>query len=242
MEMATTDQTGRRNLVEQVADGLRSEIQSSRYRIGDKLPSESQLTAQFGVSRTVIREAVANLRADGMVQARQGAGVFVTATQPQGASAFQGVDTDRISSMIEILEVRTAIELEAAALAATRRSPAQDEAIYEMHTAFLGAMKRGADTLDEDFGFHLAIADATNNPRFRELLEMFGKLAIPRQSLQRGERNSTSSQYMSRIADEHRTIADAISARDEDAAREAMRTHLRGSQERYRSLLRTRSG
>lgn len=229
---------GRDSLAQRVSENLRRDIIEGGMLAGDRLPSEAKLTEQFGVSRTVVREAIASLRADGLVEARQGAGLFVRHGQPQGVTPFQTIDTERISSMIEVLELRTAIELEAAALAASRRSPAQEETIYERHNELGQRIASGEPTAEADFNFHLAIADATNNPRFREVLEMLGRAIIPRTSLQSDAGERTSAVYLEQIHDEHRQIADAISARDEQGARDALRTHLRGSQERYRSLLR----
>jgi DNA-binding FadR family transcriptional regulator len=229
---------GRNSLAQRVSEDLRRNIIEGGMAAGDRLPSEAQLTERFGVSRTVVREAIASLRADGLVEARQGAGVFVINNQTHGATPFQAIDTQRISSMIEVLELRTAIELEAAALAASRRSPAQEETIYECYNELGQLIARGEPTAEADFNFHLAIADATNNPRFREVLEMLGRAIIPRTLLQSDAGERTPAVYLQQIHEEHRQIADAISARDEQGARDALRTHLQGSQERYRSLLR----
>ena len=140
--------------------------------------------------------------------------------------------------MIEVLELRTAVELEAVALAASRCSPAQEEEIYKRHNELGQRIEKSLPTTEADFAFHLAIADATNNPRFREVLEMLGRAIIPRSSLQFDMSEQASAAYLEQIHEEHRRIADAISARDEHGAREALRTHLHGSQERYRTLLR----
>ncbi len=225
-------------LVSVVSAELRRLIVDGRIEPGGKLPSEAALTKKYNVSRTVIREAVATLRADGLVEARQGAGVFVLNSQPVVNFPFQVFDEERISSMIEMLELRTAIEIEAAGLAAVRRSPAQEEAIFERHDDLGRLIEAGQATAEADFAFHIAIADATNNPRFREFLDMMGQRVIPRALLQSGERERSSSDYLGQIQAEHKTIAEAISGRDEQAAREAVRTHLKGSQQRYRQLLR----
>jgi len=225
-------------LVSLVSAELRRLIVDGKIQPGGKLPSEAALTKKYNVSRTVIREAVAALRADGLVEARQGAGVFVLNSQPGANFSLQVFDEERISSMIEMLELRTAIEIEAAGLAAVRRSPAQEEAIFERHDGLGRLIEAGQATAEADFAFHLAIADATNNPRFREFLDMMGQRVIPRALLQNGERERSSSDYLVQIQTEHKTIAEAISGRDEQAAREAVRTHLKGSQQRYRQLLR----
>lgn len=229
---------GRRNLVGAVSEALRQEILRGELRPGDKLPSEAGLTERFNVSRTVIREAIATLRADGLVEPRHGVGVFVLNHQPAPALPFQPFDTARISSIIEMLELRAAVEIEAAGLAALRRSPAQEEAILERYDDLGALIAEGKPTTAADFAFHLAIADATNNPRFREFLEMMGRNVIPRASLQEGVSERTPGAYLKQIQAEHKRIADAISARDEEAARDAVRTHLKGSLQRYRDMIR----
>ncbi len=229
---------GRRNLVAVVAETLRLEIQNGRFAIGDKLPSEAELTARFAVSRTVVREAVAALRSDGLVEARQGAGVFVIANRAASGSLFQGIDPKKLSSIVEVLELRTAVEIEAAGLAAQRRSPAQEEAIFQRLAEIDACIAADKPTIDADFAFHLAIADATNNPRFREFLEMMGADAIPRRRLQAERPEAVDEAYLALLQGEHRRVANAIAEGDDEAARLAMRTHLLGGQARYKRMLR----
>lgn len=225
----------------QISEALRQSIRAGDYPPGTKLPSEAQLTLAHGVSRTVVREAVAALRADGLVEPRQGAGVFVLEASGSPLLFPQIIDGARVSSTIEILELRTGVEVEAAGLAATRRSPAQEEVIFERHFAVRAAMEAGQSTVEFDLALHLAIADATNNPRFREFLTVIGREAIPRTTLEGdGQSVERATAYMKLIDDEHQRIVSAISRGDEEAAREAMRVHLRGSQQRYRALLQTR--
>lgn len=228
----------RRNLVQTVGDELRRAIRDGEIKPGDKLPSEAGMTKRFNVSRTVVREAIASLRSDGLVEARHGVGVFVLNTHAPAAGVFHAAETARISSIIEMLELRAAAEIEAAGLAAMRRSPAQEELVWERLADLDALMERGEPTTEADFAFHLAIAAATNNPRFEEFLHMMGKHVIPRASLQATGAERTPGDYLRQIQAEHRRIADAISGRDEQEAREAMRTHLKGSQQRYRNLIR----
>lgn len=231
----------RPNLVMKLSEELRRAITSGEIKVGEKLPSEARLTKLHSVSRTVVREAIAALRFDGLVEARQGAGVFVINNQAPSQNEFLDFDSARISSIIEVLELRAAVEMEAAALAAVRRSPAQEEAILECCDDLDKLIEEGASTTSADFALHLAVADATNNPRFREFLEKMGRKVIPRSSLSDDNREANNAPYLKQIQAEHRRIADAISARDAEGAREAMRTHLIGSQQRYRALLRGKS-
>jgi GntR family transcriptional repressor for pyruvate dehydrogenase complex len=227
----------RGGLVKQIGDELRTEIASGRFDIGDKLPSQAELSERFGVSRTVVREAIASLQADGLLEARQGAGVFITASTPPTAGAFQAVDVKRISSMLETLELRSAVEIEAAGLAALRRSPAQEEAILRAHQAVASQIAAGHRSAETDFAFHRAIAAATNNPRFVEFLDLLGQSAIPRTVMQPASGDPPPTPNLEKIAEEHRAIVHAIASADETAAREAMRVHLKGSQQRYRRLI-----
>lgn len=231
----------RGNFVVEVSDALRLAIQSGEYPPGSKLPSEAKLTEAYTVSRTVIREAIAALRADGLVQARQGAGVFVLQPPIQDDPPFQSVDYERISSVIELLELRTGVEVEAAGLAALRRSPQQEEAIVLAHNEVRNCIDTGRPTSEADFNLHLAISDAANNPRFREFLLLLGSAVIPRAALKKGV-EATSGSYLSQIHDEHGKIVDAILGGDEEIARATMREHLRGSQNRYRMLLKRNHG
>jgi GntR family transcriptional repressor for pyruvate dehydrogenase complex len=225
-------------LVEMVGRRLREAILSGALKQGDKLPSEAGLTQEYQVSRTVIREAIASLRADGLLEARHGVGVFVLAPTVSFHENLRNADPVRISSIIEMLELRAAIEIEAAGLAALRRSPAQDEAILECFDEIELRIRTGQSTVDADRAFHLAIADSTSNPRFREFLELFGEQLIPRGLLSDVGAERLPEEYLSQIQAEHRRIAQAISDQNEEAARDAMRHHLKGSQQRYRSFIR----
>lgn len=227
-----------KTLVAQVTDALRSQIAKGRYNPGDRLPSEAQLTQEFGVSRTVVREAIAALRSDGLIEPRQGAGVFLLEQAASARRPFQ-VDLTRVSSLIETLELRTAVEGDAAALAALRRSPGQEGKLIEAFDAFRACAAAGKPTAEADFGFHVAIAEATNNPHFSEFLKALGPAVIPRRAIvDSGEEALLPADELSRLLDEHEAILLAIQNGDEDAARAAMRNHLKNSQIRYRSMLR----
>ncbi len=230
----------RRTLTATVAERLREAIRTGELRPGDRLPSEAGLTRAHGVSRTVIREAIAALSADGLVEARHGVGVFVLSPAPGTLPMLQPFDPSRISSIIEMLELRAAVEIEAAGLAAVRRSAAQEEALFERLEALEQLIRAGKPTTEADYAFHLALADAVNNPRFREFLEMMGRTIIPRATFGEDQPETAPAEYLDQIQAEHARLADAVARQDEDAAREAMRTHLKGSQKRYRDLIRGR--
>jgi DNA-binding FadR family transcriptional regulator len=238
--MSAIDATARRpKLSDLVIDTLRQRINAGEYKAGSKLPTESQMTAIFGVSRTVVREAIAALSADGMVQSRQGAGVFVAARPSNPFNAIGLEKSNKISVALNVLEVRMGIEIESAGLAAMRRSASQDAAIQEAWNEFDRLLKLGTPTGKTDFAFHRAIAAATNNPFYIEVLDGLGSRTIPCDVASPwGTESVLTYDYQLGLQREHLQILRAISAQDATAAREAMRQHLSLSQERYRARLR----
>ena len=220
-----------------VISALRADIESGKIAGGKRLPTESQLTKTFGVSRTVVREAVAALAADGLVEARQGAGMF--AVQRRLAAFGNPAAANKISIAINVLEVRMGIEIESAGLAAHRRNPSQDAAIHEAYYEFDRLLSLDQATGKTDFAFHRAIAEATNNPFYVEVLDALGSRTIPCDVTSPwGTDSLLTRDYQEGLQVEHARIMNAISAGDVAGAREAMRLHLSNSQERYRARLR----
>ena len=225
-------------LAEVVIDTLRKRIGAGEFAPGEKLPTETQLTAHFGVSRTVVREAIAALAADGMVQPRQGAGVFVMAGASSAFASIAGERSSKISVALNVLEVRMGIEIESAGLAAQRHSASQVAAVQEAWNEFGRLLRQGTPTGKTDFAFHRAIAIATNNPFYLEVLDALGSRTIPCDIASPwGTESVLTYEYQVGLHEEHRRILNAIAARDADGAREAMRDHLSRSQDRYRSRL-----
>lgn len=240
--MAEVDLPGRSErrpkLAERVIAELRAQLGSGAFAPGERLPTESRLTQTFGVSRTVVREAIATLAADGLVEPRQGAGVFVVA-RPALAFGAIGAEVGRkISHALNVLEVRMGIEIESAGLAALRRNGAQEAEIYEAYHEFDRLLALGRATGKTDFDFHRAIAKATNNPFYVEVLDALGSRTIPCDVTSPwGTESFLTAEYQAGLQREHHAILRAISAGDADAARAAMRRHLMASQQRYRDRL-----
>ena len=229
------------SLAAKISSALRRDLSEGVFRPGDRLPSESALTREYSVSRTVVREAIAILRADGLVEARKGAGVFAVEVKPAKEVPFNDLAVGRISSVIELLELRTVFEVESAGLAASRRSAVQVESIVDAHRRVGDCLAAGLPTRDADFEFHLAIAQATQNRRFPEFLQLIRSGIIPRGELQGAAPGSRPKDYNLHLQEEHARIVDAIIEGDADAARQYMAAHLRGSLERYKVLLRSRT-
>lgn len=213
-------------------------IFDKRLAPGDRLPTVRELARQIGVSLTVVREAIASLKANGIVNTRQGAGIFVSdGVRSTGAHQLSG-DFSRISNIVESLELRMAVEIKVAGLAAERRSMAQEMRIHEAFAKMEDALKVGVSSVRADFDFHMSIAEAANNHYFVDFLTYLGKAMIPRRNVRlvpaSGEGRTA---YLKMLQAEHRQILAAISNGDPDTARAAMRAHLSESRLRYLALL-----
>jgi DNA-binding FadR family transcriptional regulator len=219
--------------VSELAGRLADEIKT-RLEPGARLPTEQAMMAAFGVSRTVVREAVAVLRAEGLVETRQGVGAFVTRDVQRRPFRIDPADVISIGDVLYVMELRTGVEVEAAGIAAERFTPATLGRIERALVAFDAALRRGETAIEQDFGFHQAIAQATRNPQFGRFLEFLGRFLIPRQSVRAGlQQPQAMKSYLQRIHGEHRRIYDAIKSGDSTAARRAMRAHLMSSRRRY---------
>ncbi|MFZ5734051.1 MAG: FadR/GntR family transcriptional regulator [Pseudomonadota bacterium] len=221
-----------RRRTEEVVERIADQIGSGKLVAGTKLPTEQEMMIAMGVSRTVVREAISALRARGLVVTRQGAGAFVSSDPAQQPYAINPDGLGSLSGVIELLELRTAVEMESAAIASERATAAELKAIRQAAATFSKAARRDDRAVQEDFDFHRAIALATHNRRFTGFLEYLGGLIIPRQSIRLDDDRS----YLQKVASEHDMILAAIELRAPDKARAAMRQHLVNGRERYRRL------
>ncbi len=248
-----------RTLALELVDALGERIRDGRLGVGDKLPTEAAIMAEYSVSRTVVREAISKMQASGLVHTRHGIGTFVAelvAPDAHGGPGFR-IDPQHVATLrdvVAVLELRIGIETEAAGLAAQRRNADNLDAMRLALAAISSAIDAGADAVVSDFQFHLEVARATQNPHFSQLMATLGSQIIPRARLESGlavdpagEVDSTAStapetamaqaerlSYLKRVHVEHESIYDAIRAQDPEAARAAMRTHLANSRERRR--------
>lgn len=242
MTTESTEKARPRTLVSQVSEAMRKEIEGGAFQPGERLPSEAALTQVHLVSRTVIREAIAILRSDGLVETRKGAGVFaLDPAQRRRDAPFSELNTGRISEAIELLEMRSAFEIRSAGLAAVRRSNAQLDMIVRNHEEVGACIARGAPTREADFQFHFAIAEATQNTRFPQFLTLIRDGIMPRAELTQttGQDKATPNPYLQQ---EHGAVVGAIMDGDAAAAEAAMKLHLDGSLRRYREILRASLG
>ena len=223
-----------RNLASAVAEALTLEIRSGVRKPESQLPTESAIMELHGVSRTVVREALSQLKASGLVQTRHGIGTFVL----EPPANISGLSADTILTLRDVqavLELRISMETEAAWLAATRRS---EEQLVQMARALedMQAGQQGqGSSVNADVRFHLLIAQATGNRYFVEILTHLGTAIIPRARVNSPQlAQDRPAAYLERVNREHDDIYQAILRQDAEAARAAMRTHLSNSRERLR--------
>lgn len=221
--MIAVDQVRRTSLADQAADLLLARIRSGEWQLGSKIPGETTLGPQLGVGRSTVREAIRQLAGRGILQTRQGAGVFVTAV---GAEEDWGLVL-RQADIAAVIEARLAIEGEAAALAATRRTPTD---IRTMNSALSQRADGRSDIeehVDTDTAFHRSIVAAAHNEILLELFDAF----VPRLRQAMVDMLVIRSHFGSDAdQDSHAQVLDAIVAQDADAARSLSREHLRSLQ------------
>jgi GntR family transcriptional repressor for pyruvate dehydrogenase complex len=219
-------------LADQVFGALQSDIAEGRLKPGEKLPIEPQLAANFGVSRTVVREAVSRLRSDGLVTARQGSGVFVASAPAQQAFRMPTEASSEQAAIREIYELRLGVEVEAAALAAARMVP---DHLMRIKRALgeIEATKSGPDFgVQADTDFHRAIALATGNSKIAAFQRYLSVFLLQSITAARENTRQTLPGAVDEVMGEHQAIYAALEAGDAKAARAAMRAHLTNAQAR----------
>lgn len=212
-------QIKRTPLADQAADVLSERIRAGEWPLGARLPGETTLAPQLGVGRSTVREAIRQLAGKGVLETRQGAGVFVTALDVTE-------DWDAVlqrAGIISVIEARIAIEAEAAAYAAERRSPQALRAIRKALTDRQEHRGSTEEYVDADMRFHRSIVAAAENPVLLELFDSF----VPRlrqamiDMLRLGRSLSEDEDH-----DAHADLTEAIASRDAEVAHRLSRTHL----------------
>ena len=236
-EMTMTDLPRKRSrsLAQEVMNDIAARIRRGFYAPGDKLPTEPEVMAEQGVSRTVVREALSRLQAAGFVETRHGVGTFVL---PPPALTTPAQDLSlvlTIRDVLAMLELRISLETEAAGLAAMRRTGEHLALMQRAVDTFEANISGNESSVDADFQFHLQIALATNNKYFEDFYRHLGTTTIPRTRLDTTKFSPEPTQdYLFRTNREHQYILDAITRQDSEMARASMRMHLSNSAERLR--------
>ena len=212
-------------LSDRLARRLMQQIEGGALKPGDRLPTEAQLAATHGVSRSVVREAVHQVKSRGLLRSRQGSGVYVAPPPANQALAFDPTVLESVEAVVQVLELRRVIEGEMAALAAERITRTQLAGLRRALAAIDTASQAGHDAVDEDLSFHRAIGEATGNPQFGRMLGFLEQYLREAMRVTRGN-EARSNSWMQQVRSEHRAIVDAIAAGDGAAARRAAISHL----------------
>lgn len=238
------------SLSQRVVDGITRRIQSGELKPEQRVPPEPALMREFSVSRSVVREAVSRLQANGLIRTRHGVGSFVQAPQPDRALMHAPDAVLMLQQKLALLELRLSLESDAAALAAQRRTPEQLSAMQAALDAFDRQHSTGEGTAEADFRFHELIAQATGNEYFLHVLRSIGTATITRGRTGTGK--LTPSPKAPRFGEptpqlrsgkeitamEHRAVFDAIARGDAAMARAAMYMHLNNSRDRMKATTR----
>ena len=218
------------HLPARIAGQFARQIQQGELKPGDRLPTENAMATNFGVSRTVIREAIAQLRNEGMIETRQGVGAFVIDRPTRhirlddGGGGDGRLDPHRFR---DLFQLRVPLEIEAAGLAATYHRP---EHMRQMDAALLRMTATGEDPEDgilAALDFHRTIAAATGNDYFVQFLGAVSDRIL--QTIVASRARIRLDEIVAIVNDEHVALRDAIAARDPTRARAAMRAHMAGS-------------
>ena len=221
---------GSERLADQLYGQILEQIVLGAIKAGEKLPSENQLCHSFGVSRPTVREALLRLHADGLVSTRQGSGTVVQ-KRPSDHLVRLSRSSD-IAEMLRCMEVRIALEGQAARLAAARHTGAQlariTMALEEMRSSF----EKRAPPTGADYEFHAAVAAGSGNALFGDMLNSLNETIHHSMTVALGLTQIGSAERARRVYEEHEAIHDAIARGDAEAADLAMRYHLTRARQR----------
>lgn len=212
-------------LSEQLADALVVGIRDGQFQPGQRLPTEAALVERFGVSRTVVREALSRLKTLGLIESRQGSGAFVKPAPAPALDQLVLAPDGSIDAVIQMVEVRRALEAESAALAAARRTPGTYRQIKLAMQALEKAVADGGDGVAEDVAFHTAIAQAARNPFLLATLAYLNRFLLDATRVTRAY-EARRLDLRQAVRDEHAAIVAAIEAGDVAKARAAGALHM----------------
>jgi GntR family transcriptional regulator, transcriptional repressor for pyruvate dehydrogenase complex len=210
---------------------LLSRIEDGALPANARLPTETQMSAQFGVSRTVVREAVSRLKSMGRLISRQGSGVFVAPLNSARALAFDPSVLGSMDAVLQVVEVRRVLEGEVCALAAERMNAQKAGQIKQALDRLNQAVAQGHDGVEEDLAFHRSIARAADNPHFEHLLGFLEQYQRDAMRVTRAN-ESMHQAFLSAVNREHQAMVVAITQGDRAAARRAAVRHMANAAKR----------
>jgi len=215
------------SLASRIAQTLRDDIAAGRFAAGARLPAESALAETFDVSRPIVREAIALLKADGVLVTRKGSGAYVSET-PGGQVWRVASAPDGGPTLAQLFELRRVVETACAEMAALRRTDADLASIRSALEAMQAHAADFPSAAAADIAFHHAIAQAAHNPCFTGLTDFVSQqLLAARQHAWENSARLNALNGTPRAADsEHAALVEAIAAGDASAARAAAGAHL----------------
>ena len=216
---------------------LEARIRSGELPPGSRLPTQKEIALSESVSRTVVREAVARLGAQGLTVSRQGSGVYVADMAEFRALQITRAELNELADVIKLLEIRLGVETEMAGLAAARRTTADIGALQQALREMEASASDPIAAARADREFHLAIARATQNEYYVRFIDFLGlRLVPPRNLYLRDQPDEAQMGYVEKVRSEHEAVVDAIIRMDTARAREAARHHMHESLTRHSML------
>jgi GntR family transcriptional regulator, transcriptional repressor for pyruvate dehydrogenase complex len=214
-----------KSLPEEVTKILRAEIDKGTFKPGQVLPTEAALSKNFGISRTVVREALAQLKSDGLIETSQGYGAVVNESWKRKAFRFDLESVDSKEGLSQLFELRAILESEAASLAALRRNKGHLRKMRICLGQMLDAVTHSNDGTMPDFEFHRLIADAADNMYLIQFMQMLNYRIIE-QIRKAREHSMLRSELPLEVQKEHESIFKAIKAGNKESARKATLAHI----------------
>lgn len=219
-----------RKLSDLAYEKILSLVVNGEFQVGDRLPSEHALSTQLSVSRPVLRQALKQLREDGIIVSRQGSGSFVN--RRPGGEVLDFAPVGSIADIQRTFEFRAALEGEAAYLAAKRRTDSDLESLRHALKVLDKCVAEGNLGVEADESFHIAICRASDNQYFVSARTSMKSNILAGMNLTRNLSLLRPQERMQLVQAEHYAIFDAILASDQDAARLAMRSHVENARDR----------
>ncbi|MDB6049887.1 MAG: transcriptional regulator, GntR family [Pseudomonas sp.] len=220
-------------LADRITKLLAQQLRSGAYPVNARLPTEKAMVEEFGVSRTVIREAISRLKSEGLVETRQGSGTVVLDPRTSAAFRLTASASNPADGVLRIIELRCGIEAQMAALAATRRTASDLAEIKRALKEIDRAVAHGGDGVKEDLEFHMVISRATQNHYYTDLLGMLTRALHDAIRITRSN-EARRADLTAEVHAEHNAIYAAILAGDPEAARAAALRHMESTVSRIK--------
>lgn len=217
-------------LSDQISDFLISEIESGTIKPGELLPSEAELSDQFKVSRTVIREALGRLKYDGLLESSQGSRSKVAADGSMRVFRMNRLEASNLGEIGFLYEFRAILESGAAALAAKRRTDADLDEMKRLIEVLNQACDEHHDGTTENVEFHKKVTEASKNPYLFDFMEFLGNKI--RDLVQADRDSSKQIGLPPEVQKEHVAIFEAIAQKEPEKARTAVKTHIQNAAKR----------